>query len=146
MVAENKTVTENEGNFAFGNSPVTKYLARQIEAIKGEKTQREIAAEVGYDKPNMISMMKRGEVRVPLDKIPLLAKALHVDPAHMFRLAMEDYWPGRRDALQKVFGAIVTENERDILAEFRRHFGDKDPALSPELKRRIREAAKGYRE
>jgi hypothetical protein len=29
---------------------------------------------------------------VPLDKIPLLAKALGVDPAHMFRLALEQYW------------------------------------------------------
>ena len=39
-------------------------------------------------------MFKRGEVKVPLNKIPLLAKAINADPAHLFRLALEQYWPG----------------------------------------------------
>src|SRR5580704_11911538 len=77
----------------FAGSSIAKYLDKQIDALKGVKTQREIAAEIGYDKPNMISMFKHAEVKAPLDKIPSLAKALHVDPAHLFRLALEQYWP-----------------------------------------------------
>ena len=47
----------------FANSQVARYLDHQIEALKGLKTQREIAHEIGYDKPNMISMFKRGKSR-----------------------------------------------------------------------------------
>ncbi|MGZ9053126.1 MAG: helix-turn-helix domain-containing protein [Rhodoplanes sp.] len=64
-------------------------MNKQITAISGVKSQREIAAELGYERPNIISMMKRGETKLPLDKVPALAKALHVDPAHLFRLALE---------------------------------------------------------
>jgi hypothetical protein len=52
---------------------------------------------------------------VPLDKIPLLAKALGVDPAHMFRLALEQYWPDRSDIIAKLFGRLASENEEEIL-------------------------------
>ncbi len=99
----------------FANSLVAMYLDKQIEALKGVKTQREIAAEIGYEKPNMISMFKRGEVKVPLDKIPALAKALHVDPGHLFRLAQEQYWPALGGTIAEIFGRVVTANEEEIL-------------------------------
>jgi transcriptional regulator with XRE-family HTH domain len=89
-----KKTTKKPG-MPFADSAIAKYIDKKIDELKGVKTQREIAAEIDYDKPNMISMFKRGEARVPLDKIPLLAKALGVDPAHMFRLALEQYWPDR---------------------------------------------------
>ena len=79
-----KKTTKKPG-MPFADSAIAKYIDKKIDELKGVKTQREIAAEIDYDKPNMISMFKRGEARVPLDKIPLLAKALGVDPAHMFR-------------------------------------------------------------
>src|SRR6478672_9227328 len=80
-------------NYPFAETKLAKYLTTQIDAISHEKSQRDIATEIGYEKPNMISMFKRGEAKVPLDKIPALAEALHVDPAHMLRLAFEQYWP-----------------------------------------------------
>ena len=91
----------------FADSAIAKYIDKKIDELKGVKTQREIAAEIEYDKPNMISMFKRGEARVPLDKIPLLSKALGVDPAHMFRLALEQYWPDRGDIIAKLFGRLA---------------------------------------
>src|SRR5271168_2244911 len=76
----------------FADSAIAKYIDKKIHELKGVKTQREIAQEVGYETPNIISMFKRGESKLPLNKIPLLSKALGVDPAHMFRLALEQYW------------------------------------------------------
>jgi transcriptional regulator with XRE-family HTH domain len=99
----------------FAGSAIAKYIDKKIDELKGVRTQREIAAEIGYDKPNLISMFKRGEARVPLDKIPLLAKALGVDPAHMFRLALEQYWPDRSEIIAKLFGRLASENEEEIL-------------------------------
>jgi len=82
----------------------------------------------------MISMFKRGEAKVPLDKIPLLAKALHVDPMHLFRLALEQYWPDMGDMIAKIFGRIASENEETILLKkWRTGTDDMDPAPSQAL-------------
>jgi transcriptional regulator with XRE-family HTH domain len=112
----------------FAESAIAKYLDKKIEELKGVKTQREIAMEIGYDKPNLISMFKRGESRVPLDKIPLLAKALGVDPAHLFRLALEQYWPDRGAIISKLFGRLASEHEEEIfLKPWRAATGNADP-------------------
>jgi transcriptional regulator with XRE-family HTH domain len=118
----------------FANSPIAKYVNAQIYALKGAKTQREIAVEIGYDKPNMISMFKRGEVKVPLDKIPALAKALQVDPSHLFRLAVEQYWPGLEGTIDTIFGRIATANEEEILLrKWRVATENADPASTPAI-------------
>jgi transcriptional regulator with XRE-family HTH domain len=118
----------------FADSAIARYLDKQIEALRGVKTQREIANEIGYEKPNMISMFKRGEARVPLDKIPLLAKALHVDPAHLFRLGLEQYWPNMGDTIAGIFGRLATENEEAILlSKWRAATDNMDPGPSPAL-------------
>ncbi|MFZ0206354.1 MAG: hypothetical protein WAL59_09595 [Roseiarcus sp.] len=52
----------------FAGSAITKYIDKKIDELKGVKNQRESDAEVDYDKPNMISMFKRGESRVLLKK------------------------------------------------------------------------------
>ena len=109
-----KKTTKKPG-MPFADSAIAKYIDKKIDELKGVKTQREIAAEIGYDKPNLISMFKRGEARVPLDKIPLLAKALGVDPAHMFRLALEQYWPHLSEIIAELFGRLASENEEEIL-------------------------------
>jgi transcriptional regulator with XRE-family HTH domain len=127
----------------FENGAVARYIDKQIDALKGVKTQREIAAEIGYEKPNIISMFKHGEVKVPLDKIPALAKALHVDPAHLFRLALEQYWPDLGDTIVGIFGPIVSANEEEILLKpWREATHNLDPAPSPEIKEAVARALK----
>jgi hypothetical protein len=123
----------------FANSTIAKFIDHQIDTLRGVKTQREIATEIGYDKPNMISMFKRGEVKVPLDKIPALAKALHTDPGHLFRLGLEQYWPQLGSTIEEIFGRVVTANEEEILIEpWREATGNLDPGPTP----RIAEAVK----
>ena len=113
----------------FADSAIARYLDKQIDALKGVKTQREIATEIGYEKPNMVSMFKRGEAKVPLDKIPLLAKALHADPAHLFRLALEQYWPDLGATIGAIFGRMASENEEEIiLKKWRAATSNTDPA------------------
>ena len=47
-------------------------------------------------------MMKLGQTKVPLDKIPLLAKACGVDQAFFMRLALQEYMPAGWDGDQSV--------------------------------------------
>jgi hypothetical protein len=122
----------------FANTSIAKFLDHQIDTLKGVKTQREIAVEIGYDKPNMISMFKRGEVKVPLDKIPLLAKAVQADPAHLFRLALEQYWPDMGQTIDIIFGRVATANEEQILLKKWREATDNgDPSATPTIERAV---------
>lgn len=129
----------------FSESGIAKYLTKQIELIQGEKSQRQIAAEIGYDKPNMISMFKRGEARVPLQKVPALARSLRVDPAHLLRLALEQYDPEFYVEIGKILDRkdLVTENEVAIIHEIRKVTKNMDLSLTSDLKKRLHAAFKG---
>ena len=130
--------SQKKPGMPFADSAIAKYIDKKIDELKGVKTQREIAAEIGYDKPNLISMFKRGEARVPLDKIPLLAKALGVDPAQMFRLALEQYWPDLREVIAKLFGRLASENEEEILLKpWRTATRNADPETSVKIQAAI---------
>ncbi|SFE92078.1 hypothetical protein SAMN04515678_12321, partial [Roseivivax sediminis] len=53
------------------DSPTARMIADAIEA--SGKSQREIASEMGYERPNVVSMMKNGDMRMPLERIPAFA-------------------------------------------------------------------------
>lgn len=133
-------MSKEMSDYPFADKNITRYISAQIDLLKKDKSAREIAAEMGYNNANIISMFKRGESRVPLEKIPSLARALHVDVRHLFRLAMEDYWPGQRKALEEIFGTSITANEAQILEEIRRLTGNQDIALTADVRRRLHAA------
>ncbi|KPQ26470.1 MAG: hypothetical protein HLUCCO06_16280 [Halomonas sp. HL-93] len=70
---------------------VAEYLETAIR-LSG-KTQREIAKAAGYTKPNVISMMKKGQTKIPIEKIPALAAAASIEAAPFLRLALQEYMP-----------------------------------------------------
>ena len=93
------------------------FLARAI-AFCG-KTNRQIAEEAGFERPNVISMMSQGQMKIPLDRAPALARACHVDPVHLLRLAMNEYHPEIWDALTGTIGEPLTANEWDMVVCYR---------------------------
>ena len=112
------------------DSRVARYLRAKMEELVGVKNQREIAREIGYERANVISMFKSGQLRVPLDKVPALAKALNVDPALLFRMVLAEYWPGWQDAVTEIFGTVVTRNEAEILTRIRELTNESDPSVT----------------
>ena len=70
---------------------VARRLADLIEA--SGKTQREIAQEAGFASQNIISMIKSGDTKVPLSRVPALAKSLGVAPQDLFADCLEAYEP-----------------------------------------------------
>ncbi|SFE91813.1 ribbon-helix-helix protein [Roseivivax sediminis] len=73
------------------DSPTARMIADAIEA--SGKSQREIATEMGYERPNVVSMMKNGDMRMPLERIPAFAAATGVDAELLLRTAMLEYMP-----------------------------------------------------
>ena len=111
-------------------SAIAMFLHTKID--ESDKTQRQIADEIGYESPNMLSMMKHGDTKVPFEKVPALAKALDGDVGHVMCLAIEQYWPGLLDVITGIFGRTASKNEAKLLDELRLAFRNMDPAFSPE--------------
>ena len=98
-------------------SPTANMLNKAIE--ESTQTQREIADRVGFKHANIISMLKSGETRVPLDRIPALAQTLGMDEKEFLLLAIEEYHPGVHEVLVDVLGLPLSDAELGIVTMFR---------------------------
>ena len=85
---------------------VADYLTAQIEVCG--KSQKEIAEEVGFQKANVITMLKHGSTKIPLSRIPALAKSIGVDPGKLMRMALGEYQPKVLEAIEECMGPIQT--------------------------------------
>jgi transcriptional regulator with XRE-family HTH domain len=122
------------------SSNTAKVIATAMKRLEGRKTQAQVAREAGFPHPNMVSMIKHGKSRLPLERIPALAEALEIDAALLFRLTLSENWPGYERVVIQIFGGILTAEER-VLIEFIRHVaGGEVPRLNPRLEKAIRAA------
>ena len=94
-------------------SPTMTFLRTAIE--QSPKTQREIARDAGFPAPNVLSMMKSGECKVPISRIPALAKTLDVDCEQFVKIAMREYHPEIWIVIEEVMDNRFTEFERELL-------------------------------
>lgn len=120
-------------------SELAKLIDRRITELASRKSQKDIAAEVGYSSANMISMFKTGTAKVPLEKTYLLARSLEVDPILVLRLALEQssWSQGLKDSLDAILGNLTTTNEMEIVKLVRKASGGKDPKLTADQKERM---------
>ena len=73
----------------YQNTATARLIAARIRDLAHKKTQAEIASEAGFPNANMMTFLKNGRNKVPLDRVPSLAKALEIDPAYLMRLALD---------------------------------------------------------
>ncbi|MFA7398980.1 MAG: hypothetical protein WCZ98_00695 [Sideroxydans sp.] len=104
---------------------VAEFLADRIAAV--DKTQREIADECGFDNPNIITMFKNGQTKLPINRVTSLATALDIDPAHLLRLVMLEYAPEVWECIEDIMkSTVLTSNELHLVRAFREVTGDSD--------------------
>lgn len=70
------------------------------------KTDHQIAVALGYTRENVIAMMKKGHMRVPVNRVVELAGALDVDAPQLLRLVLSETDPGLLQALERILGPI----------------------------------------
>lgn len=123
-------------------SRLSKLVSKKIEDLKGIKTQKEIAEEVGFKSVNMITMLKTGEAKLAIERAVSLAKALEADPRQMLIMAMERFYePATVREIVAVLSDVVTENELKLLLALREANGNTDPKFSDEKIEAIKAAA-----
>jgi hypothetical protein len=102
----------------------------QLHIELSDKTQVQIAEDIGYDNPNMITMFKQGKTRVPLIKVVPLARSLGADPAEFLHEWMDAYMPGILATLEPLIGMPLTANEIAWVQRLRKLFGRVPPFRS----------------
>ena len=102
-------------------SQVAKYVQLRIQTLG--KKQSLIAKEAGFDKPNVITMIKQGKTKLPLAKIGEMAKALETDPIYLLKLCLSQYQPKTWEAIRPLFDEMLTKDEMDLIRSFRSHVG-----------------------
>lgn len=122
----------------YSSTRLVKFLEKRILELRPRKTQRTIAAETGFASVNMLAMIKAGNSRLPLDRVPALAKALEVDGARLFLMAVEQQDNALAIVLRDIFRTAVSRNEADWLEEIRSASGYTDPNLTARAQKAIR--------
>lgn len=99
-----------------------RFVAKLEEAInEAEMTQSELARRLGYDNANIITLFKKGNTRVPLDKVVRIANILSLDPAELLREWFMAYDPEAFDSIESVMGGpFLTHAERSWVRGLRR--------------------------
>ncbi|MEO3387605.1 XRE family transcriptional regulator [Mesorhizobium sp. CAU 1741] len=115
----------------YEDTRLTRFLEKRILELRPQKSQADIAVEAGFVSTNMLTMIKTGAAKLPLDRVPGLAKALDCDARRLFQLALEQ---GGGDtvevAVREIFGAVVTRNEVAWIDEIRAASDNSDPSLT----------------
>ncbi len=115
------------------------FLTDRINTLRRRKTQKQIAHEAGFPNANMLSFLKSGANKIPIDRVPALAKALEVDPAYLMRLALEQsVGATAAKAITDVCGTPVTEREKQWIDEIRDASDDSDPRLTARSRATLR--------
>jgi hypothetical protein len=123
----------------YEDTNLVRYLQRRIAQLKPSKTQTSIAMQAGFKQPTMLANIKAGTSRLPLDRVPALARALECDPGRLFQLAFEQFDTSTTEtAIKQIFGAIVSQNEAAWLEELRAASGGSDPHLTAKGRAAIR--------
>src|SRR5262245_24011879 len=93
-------------------------IARRIDETG--RSQKEIAADLGYPKSNIITMFKQGQTKIPLNQIIPLADSLGLDRVWLLRTALAEYEPKLLAGIDMMLDRVATPNERVLLAELRK--------------------------
>ncbi|MCO6048381.1 helix-turn-helix transcriptional regulator [Mesorhizobium sp. RP14(2022)] len=129
----------NKTRKPFSDTELVHFLEKCILQCSAVKNQSEIAREAGFKRPNMLSMIKTGESKLPIDRVPALAKALDCDPVRLLKLAFaQSNDKTTMETIDVIFGTLATANERVWLDAIRDASGITDPALTIRAKRLIR--------
>jgi hypothetical protein len=123
----------------YADTPLVRFITKRVLELRPRKSQHDIAVEAGFIHVNMMSLIKAGATKVPLDRVPALARALETDDRLLFRLALQQAGgETTRVAVEEIFGTIVSRNEVAWLEELHDASGDTDPALTSRARSAIR--------
>lgn len=88
-------------------------------------TESQLCTAMGFQKETALALIKSGAMRMPLNKLPALAKALELDPATLVSAALSESEPALAQVIQDVFNPMrLTATEVNLINHLRKLSGD----------------------
>jgi len=94
-----------------------------------EKTRDQIAKEAGFNRGNVLSMIRNGQMPVPLRAAPKLAIALGLDPATFVRRVLSEQQPELLGVIDSAGFGLLSTNEVKIMSVIRSVTKGADPGI-----------------
>lgn len=106
------------------------YVAEFIDGLLNNRglTDVEVARQLGYENPKVVRLMREGQVKIPLEKVPALADMVDVARDVLMNICLQEYMPGFVELFLRCYGP-VSDNEVEILKVIREITGDSDPSI-----------------
>lgn len=101
--------------------PVAYFINERIETLGF--TQKDIAQQVGFDAPNMITMIKQGHTKLPYTKVGPMAAALETDPVALLKLCIATYQPETWRAIEPMMASALSLDELKVIRAMRSFVG-----------------------
>jgi transcriptional regulator with XRE-family HTH domain len=121
-------------------SEMARLLTTRLEDLSYRKNQKDVADEVGFTNRNMLSLIKSGQTKLSLDRVPAMAKALELELKSVMLPALRQYYTEDViGALRETFGSTETATEHEILVIARKNM-DTTQSLSYETRAALRDA------
>lgn len=125
--------------YPHAETRLAKFISKRIDELKGTKAQIDIANQAGFTNPNFLSMLKTGSSKLPIDRVPDLARALDSDPAYVLRLTLEQQLgPVAARAVNDLLGTPLSKNERVWIEELRDASDNLDPTMTKKSRAALR--------
>ncbi len=112
--------------------PTSTSLVDQMEARQASLgiTNHDLCTALGFDREIVLTMIKQGSIKMPLNKIPALAVALELDAPELLRVALRENDPTLSQLIEDVFNPLcLTATEVNLIKHLRELTGDR--ASSP---------------
>lgn len=97
-------------------------LISQLETAQATQklTDQQLCEAVGFEREIALTLIKAGTMKMPLTKIPALAKALKLDAAGLMRTALSESDPELSAAIEEVFNPLhLSATEMNLVKHLR---------------------------
>lgn len=86
-----------------------KTIAEQIERSQEylQWNDDQMAEAIGYTSGRVIAMIKKGTMRLPINKVYVLATAIDIEPGQLMRMALREIDPEMLKSIEDCFGPLT---------------------------------------
>ncbi len=107
------------------SAPIT--LVGQIEAQQTALglSDHDLCRAVGFEREIFLTLIKAGTMKLPLNKVPVLATALGLDPVELLKVALGESDPALSQLIGDLFDPLrLSSTEVNLIKHLRKLSGD----------------------
>ncbi len=106
-------------------SPVTVISLIEARQVALGLTDHDLCLAVGLEREIALGLIKTGNMKFPMTRIPALAAALDLDPAELLKLALSEQSPDLLQVIEEEFNPMrLTATEVNLIRNLRELCGD----------------------